>query len=100
MMGRTFEEMNGEAMALYGEQRFGEVLELLDREGDAYPEQVWHVLYLRSCMAARIGQPERALQVLKEAVDRGYWYGENMMRQSPSWQGLQGVPEFERLAEI
>jgi dienelactone hydrolase len=51
-------------------------------------------------MAARTGQDELALRILRETLDRGYWYGEQVMRQTPSWQHLQGVPEFEELAEI
>jgi dienelactone hydrolase len=92
--------MDAEAMGLYGEQRFSDVLDLLNREGDAYPDRAWYVLYLRSCMAARVGEPEMALRTLRDALDRGYWYGQEMVRQSPSWQSLQGVPEFERIAEI
>jgi hypothetical protein len=100
MTTRTYEEMNGEALSLYGEQRYADVLDLLNREGDNYPDHAWFVLYMRSCMAARIGEPELALRLLGEALDRGYWSGVDVMRQSPSWQTLQGVPEFEQLAEI
>src|ERR1043165_2730801 len=100
MITRTYEEMNAEAMLLYGEQKFGQVLDLLTREGENYPEQAIDVLYLRSCMAARVGQPELALQILQGALDQGLWYGYTVMRQSPSWQSLQGVPEFERIVEI
>lgn len=100
MIGRTYEEMNAEAMRLYGQQEFAQMLELLNREGDNYPERTVEILYLRSCMAVRVGQPDLALRILQEALDKGLWYGHAIMRDSPSWQSLQGLPEFERMVEI
>lgn len=51
-------------------------------------------------MAARIGKPELAVAILEDALQHGYWYGEQLMRHSPSWQSLQGTPDFERAAAI
>ena len=100
MATKSFEEFNGELMTLYGQQRFGDVLERLVADGDAYPANASDVLYLRSCMEARLGQPERAIATLQKAIDQGYWYGDYVLRMSPSWQSLQDVPEFVRLADI
>ncbi|MGZ3582356.1 MAG: alpha/beta hydrolase, partial [Ktedonobacterales bacterium] len=36
----------------------------------------------------------------EEALQHGYWYGEQIMRLSPSWQPLQGMPAFERVAAM
>src|SRR5262249_45776663 len=77
-----------------------EALELLTQEGDAFPEQAVTALYLRSCLAARVGRTELALAILEDAIGRGFWYGEEMLRQSPSWQSLQGLPGFEHMAAI
>lgn len=96
----TYEDLFTTAMALYREQKYTEVLDLLTTEGQRFPEHASMILYLRSCMAARAGLPEHAIQILTEAVDRGFWYGAETMRQSPSWINLQGDPEFERLAAI
>jgi predicted esterase len=96
----TYGQLHADAMDLYDQQAFAEALELLTREGDAFPDQSPTILYLRSCLATRIGLTELALNILADAVQRGYWYGERMMRQSPSWGPLQGVPEFERMAVI
>ena len=98
---RTYEDFNAEAMALYNEQKYAEMYDLLTKEGGRFtdPAQANEVLYLRSCMAARTGRPELALSLIRESLDRGMWHGEEVLRQSPSWQSLQGTPEFERLAE-
>lgn len=96
----TYDDLFNTTMGLYHEQQYNAALELLTAEGERFPDHVSMVLYLRSCMAARAGLPEHALQILAEAVDRGFWYGAETMRQTPSWLELQGDPEFERLAEM
>jgi predicted esterase len=97
MTTRSYEDFNAEVVRLYQAQAYAEVLDLLTREGGQYtvPEEAANILYFQSCMAARVGQPDRALDVLQEALDRGFWYGEQAMRLSPSWQPLQGLPRFE-----
>src|SRR5262245_40174493 len=100
MITRPYDEFMGQAMALYRDGAYGDVLALLTEEGAQYPDEAATVLYLQSCMAARVGQPDLALDVLQDALDRGIWYGEQMMRESPSWQPLQGLPRFEQLATV
>ena len=75
--------------------------DLLTAEGGRFtdPAQAYEVLYLRSCMAARTERPELALSLIRESLDRGLWYGEEVLRMSPSWKSLQGNPQFEKLAE-
>ncbi len=51
-------------------------------------------------MAARIGRNDHAIDLLREAGSKGIWYGEAIMRQSPSWQPLQGLPAFEEMAAL
>lgn len=100
MSVQTFNDLYTQAMEYHGRQEWANALDVLTREGERFPDDAPTVLYLRSCMAMRIEQPDLALRLIQEALDRGYWYGEQVMRESPSWQPLQGVPEFERLVEI
>jgi predicted esterase len=100
MATRSYDEVQAEAMEHYQAQDYAGALEILTREGDRFPEEAANVLYLRSCMAARVGHPDLALQILEDALNRGLWYGEQVMRESPSWQPLQGLPAFERLAAV
>lgn len=100
MTAQTYDALYGQAMALYGEQKFVEALDVLTHEGGAFPEQAADIAYLRSCMAARIGKPELAVAILEDALQHGYWYGEQVIRLTPSWQRLQGMPNFERVATV
>ena len=96
----SYHEMIAAFWALYREEAWADALGLLVREGDSFPDEAAHVLYLRSCVAARSGQPEVAVRVLAGALERGLWYGEGLMRASPSWQSLQGRADFEGMVEI
>lgn len=100
MTVRSYDALNVQGMRLYDEQKYAEALELLTREGNNFPEHEAEIAYLRSCMAARIGKPELAVAILEEALQHGHWYGEQIMRLTPSWQRLQGTPDFERVATI
>jgi dienelactone hydrolase len=100
MTTRTFDDLQEEAMRLYQAGDYAATLDLLTREGDQFPDQGAWVLYMRACMAARVGQPAETVRLLDAALDRGYWFGEAVMRQSPSFLPLQGDPEFERVAAL
>lgn len=97
---RTFDDFYAEVMQLYGDRKYAEVADLLAREGENYPDNAYMVLYLQSCMAARLGDNEQAITFLRDAHARGIWYGEATMRQSPSWANLQGNPGFEDMAAV
>jgi len=94
----TFNDLNTAVMRLYGEQKYGEVLDLLVDAGAAFPDAAQQILYLRACMAVRVGQVDEALRLIEEVLDRGGWYGEHLIWQTPSWVALQGHPAFEALA--
>ncbi|MDQ3927725.1 MAG: dienelactone hydrolase family protein [Chloroflexota bacterium] len=96
----TFDDLYNKGMEYYRNQQYADALDLLTREGERFPEDAPMVLYLRSCMAARVGQPDMALDLMQESLDKGYWYGEQVMRESPSFQSLQGLPRFEKMVEI
>jgi dienelactone hydrolase len=95
MTTRTFEELQDETMRLYQDGDYAAALDLLTRKGNPFLDQGGWVLYMRACMAARVGQPAETVRLLDEALDRGVWFGEAVMRQSPSFLPLQGQPEFE-----
>jgi predicted esterase len=99
MTDASFPEFIRRVFGLYHNQSYAEALELLTQSGDRFPDEAPIVLYLRACMAVRVEQPELAIQVLRQALERGIWIGETTMRASPSLQPLQGQPDFEELIE-
>jgi dienelactone hydrolase len=49
------------------------------------------------CAAARVGNQALVYQIAEQALAEGFWYGEVMWRQTPSFQPLQGDPDFEHI---
>jgi predicted esterase len=94
----SFTELQNAVLAHGQRGDFAAAYALLTTEGARFSDEAGIVLYLRSCMAERLGQRADALATLTEALDQGHWYGERLLRQSPSWQPLQGDPTFEQLA--
>lgn len=80
---------------LSDEQRYADAYRLVTDEGPQFTENESEVYYLRSCAAARMGDADLAVALLREALERGHWYGEVLLRQSPSWEPLQGTADFE-----
>jgi predicted esterase len=97
MTHATFTELYDAVITQAQRGEFAQAYALITAEGPGFPEAASMVLYLRSCMAERVGDRAAALGALGEALDQGHWYGELLLRRSPSWQPLQGEPAFEQL---
>ena len=78
---------------------YAEALELVTRKAHLFPAHSQKVIYSwRMTMALRLGNCSLALQILKEAVTAGIWYGG--LRIDPDFNLLHGNSEFEQLVEI
>jgi predicted esterase len=95
----TFETIQASIQACYQAGDFTGALALADRYAGEYPEHAHLFAYWQMCMAARLDNLPRALSVLESALDGGFWYGETLLRKSPSLQPLQGIPAFEDLVQ-
>ena len=95
----TFVDLQTHIQALYQQGDYAAVLELASVEMTNFPEQFHLLYYWRICMAARLQETELALTLLDELMDNGFWYGEALLRKSPSLQPMQGQPEFEARLE-
>jgi hypothetical protein len=65
-----------------------------------FPLEADEFAYLRMCAATRLGRIPEVLQWLKEVLDTGGWYSEFLLRRSPSFEPLQGMPAFEQFVEV
>ncbi len=91
----TFDDVQTHIQALYQEGDYAAALELASAQALRFPEQFHLLYYWRVCMAARTGQVGLALDLLDELLERGFWYGETLLRKSPSLIPLQGLAKFE-----
>lgn len=96
----TFEDLQARFQELYREQAYQEALELATEEAESFPEYSHLLYYWRISLAARLGNSEMAIMLLKDVLQTGFWYGELLLRKSPSLKSLQGDPAFEMLVEL
>jgi dienelactone hydrolase len=94
----SYQGLDARVTTLYREQDYAGALDLLTAEGPRYPGHETDVSYMRSCLAARTGDYGMAVEILEQTLEQGSWFGETLLRRSPSWQPLQGRPDFERVA--
>jgi predicted esterase len=96
----TFDEIQADIQKYYQQGEYAAALELATRQLANFPDQALLLNYWRICMAARLGENDRSIRLLDELTHTGSWYGEVLLRKSPSLLPLQGLPEFERLVGL
>jgi pimeloyl-ACP methyl ester carboxylesterase len=100
MSTQRYEQFWNQMSRLYEAGQYQEAYDLvMDRAGD-YPEQADDIRYLRFCLSARLGQNDLALDLLEETVNAGLWYPRRYLREDDDLARLQGLPGFERLANL
>ncbi len=96
----TFDTLLSQTYRLYQAGEYAQALDLITREGRAYPERAQTWFYWRVCLATRTGDTALALQLFDEALAAGLWFGVTLLRQDADLQPLQGMPEFEQRVEV
>jgi predicted esterase len=96
----TFDEVQASIQKFYQQGEYSAALELATQELSHYPDQAPLLNYWRICMAARLDDIDQAIRLLDERTRAGFWYGEVLLRKSPSLLPLQGLPEYERLVGL
>jgi hypothetical protein len=99
MKEKTSIEVLQEIDALFRSKEYAKAETLAAESIHRFPLEADEFAYLRMCAAVRLGRIPQALQWLQQVLDAGGWYSEWFLRKSPSFEPLQGLPEFERLVE-
>jgi len=74
--------------------------DLMTKAVPNFPEQANLLYNWRYCAAALLGMPDLALGIMQEALDAGFWWGEDYLRSDTDLASLQDLPEFNRLVAI
>jgi predicted esterase len=96
----TFEDLQARFQELYHDRAYQEALELVTENSESFPEYSHLLYYWRISLAARLGDSEQAIALLNDVLQTGFWYGEVLLRKSPSLKSLQGDTAFEHLVEM
>ncbi|MFX1516932.1 MAG: alpha/beta hydrolase [Promethearchaeota archaeon] len=93
-------ELLREVNRLYQAGQFEEVINFLEDKHKEYPYGRAALMYSRICAAAKLEQYDLSIKLIREILDEGGWYSEIVLRESPSLQPLQEIPEFQALLKI
>lgn len=93
----TYAALNEQMIEHFQNKEYQQALDLISREGSNFPAARAMVDYWMMCSAARLDNRPVVYQVAEKLLADGLWFGEVLWRQTPSFQKLQGVAEFERL---
>lgn len=96
----TFDQLRKRVSGLTRDGRFAEAYESVTAAAPRFPDEGSDIYYLRSCLAARMGDRDLSVALIRQALECGYFYSELVLRQSPSWRQLQGWAPFEQVAEL
>lgn len=90
-------EVFSEAYALYLKGNYQHAYDLVTGAMSTYPQEAQRLFSWRFDMAARMGKPDQAEDLLEEALDNGYFYSEFALRKDEDMRDMQGRPRFEAL---
>lgn len=93
----TYAELNQQMIFHFQNKEYQQALDLISLEGVGFPKERLLVDYWMMCSAARLDNRAQVYQVAEKCLSDGLWYGEMMWRMTPSFQGLQGDADFERI---
>ena len=65
---KTFDQYYNEALQHYASGDYSTVYDLLTADESDYPDHAGEILYLRSCMAARMGNNTLSLDLIRQAL--------------------------------
>jgi len=85
---------------LYQAEKYREVIDFLEDKHTEFPYGKAALTYSGICAAAKLGQYDLSIELIRDILDEGGWYSEIILRQSPSLQPLQDIPEFKTLLSI
>ncbi len=84
---------------LYSAEKYQETMNMDKCMVKEFPELKTATYYSMIATASKMKDYELSCKLLKEVLDEGGWYSELILRQSPSLNPLQGIPEFEDLVK-
>jgi predicted esterase len=96
----TFDEFSVQIREHFTKETYVDGLEYADGYVGKFPKEEPLLQYWRMCLAARLENYPLTNQILEGVLASGTWYGEALLRESPSLEPLQNDPEFKRLANI
>lgn len=87
-----------EAMiALYAEGKYLDALNVTEQLALEFPDEASTTSLWRVCLLSRVGKTDEALKTMSEALGKGMWWSEAVLRADEDLMPLQGLPAYEAM---
>lgn len=86
--------------ALYKEEKYQDTIDLLKEVATDFPDFKPEIYYSQMAAAIKLEKYDLFFELFNEILDTGGWYSDAILRETPAFKPLQGMPEFERLVTI
>lgn len=96
MTEAAFRVLRAQVFALYNQHSYVEALALIDQQAPLFPQYESDLFFWRACLAGCMGDRAGVIGWLQQAVDRGLWYHERMLR-DPDLDIVRGTEAFAQL---
>lgn len=90
-------ELSETVFTLYENERFSDALALVEQAGDDLPDRAEVIAFWRACLSCKLGEVDRALEILQRAIDDGLWWDIERFRRDPDLEPLRSLPAFAEI---
>jgi len=94
----SYDQFETELRKRFAAAEYDAVIDLARSGEQLFPDMIPNLLYWKACALARLQETDEVLYELNSALKGGLWLSQMLLRNSPSFQPLQGQPDFEDLA--
>jgi len=94
-MAVTYADLDEQIQKHFGDADYQTAFDLATGGLDQFPSEHPMLNYWRMCAAARMDDRSTVYRILSQALETGFWYGEALLRNSPSFKPLLNDPAFE-----
>lgn len=84
---------------LYEQKDLQQAHDVIQREMHRFPIQRAWILAWQFGLLAELGDNAGSIAMLRDALDTGCWYHEDVLKSSPDMATLQNIPEYQALVE-
>lgn len=95
-----FDRLQADVFQLHAGEHYADALARVEEAAAALPEHAATLAYWRACLLARTGDHGGAVTILRERIDAGDWYAEEVLRTDEDLGELQGEASFEGIVAI
>lgn len=97
MKTKTFFHVQMEIFEAFRQGKIEYGLSLVKEAEQVFPEREEKISFWKACAYSRLGNVEMAIAVLREARNKGVWWGPYPLMHDSDLKNLQGVEEFETI---